>query len=49
MLILLSAYLYKYHLKGKLDKLVSFFKKPFSPMVLQPIPVEAAATLNSFK
>jgi hypothetical protein len=41
MLFLLAAYLYKFHLKTKVDKLASFLRIPFFPIALQPVEIPA--------
>jgi len=42
MIVLLAVYLYKFHLRPKVNKLVSVFKKPRLAMVLQPVESKAS-------
>jgi len=39
MLFLLMAYLYKFHFKVRVNKFISFFKRPHTTLTLQPVKV----------
>jgi hypothetical protein len=41
MIVLLMAYLYKFHFKARIDKLTSVFKRQHLSMTLQPVEIQA--------